>query len=213
MTEGKVIPFYRNAADTLASVGITKRQLNYWRKAGLFHPELEGGDKFTSDDTMQLYLLKALIVELGLPISTVQKLMPTGRTFRVFRNNTYIDIHNIRLVTPGYAMGELMAQTVYEADQDQLLNWFKAIAAELLFKYRASSSPSVYVTRKQELEGTLRKADQFLRIHRDEGGYVLQPAYPGDPELTQDELQELDHELEFDSLLLRLQELHGKPVF
>lgn len=213
MTEDKVIPFYRNAADTLTSIGITKRQLNYWRKAGLFHPELEGGDKFTSDDTLQLYFLKALIVELGLPISTVKKLMPRGRTFRVFRNNSYIDIRKIRLVTPSYAMGELMAQTVYESDQDQLLSWFRAIAAELLHKYRASSSPSVYVTRKQELEATLRKADQFLRIHRDEGGYVLKPAYPSDPELSQDELQELDQEMEFDSLLLRLQELHGKFVF
>src|SRR5215212_2765510 len=33
-------PFYKNLEDTLDDAGITKRQLGYWRKQGLFVPEL-----------------------------------------------------------------------------------------------------------------------------------------------------------------------------
>src|SRR4051812_26065294 len=75
-SEKKKKPFYRNVDDTLEDVGITQRQLGYWRKQGIFNPELGSKAKFfTEDDTKFLRFLKRLIDDLGLPVATVKRLI------------------------------------------------------------------------------------------------------------------------------------------
>ncbi len=70
-------PFYKNTADALDEVGITARQLSYWRKEGLFTSELGDNKRYTRDDIAKLKMLKKLIdvkEGLGLPVETVRKL-------------------------------------------------------------------------------------------------------------------------------------------
>src|SRR5437588_775363 len=89
-------PFYKNTRDTLAEVGITNRQLSYWRKEGLLKPELRDGKRFTESDIEQLNFLKRLIVDFGLSAETVRRMTEEGiRTWKD-RPSSYLNWRSAR---------------------------------------------------------------------------------------------------------------------
>src|SRR5687768_11175339 len=111
-------PFYRNTEDTLEDVGITRRQMGHWRKAGIFDPELGPTTNFfTEGDTEHLRFLKRLIVDLNLPVGTVKELIAStegkrkGRKAATPRYSTFIDIENMRLMQPVDATNQMIAGT------------------------------------------------------------------------------------------------------
>ena len=191
MAEVTPKPFYKDFPDTLAEVGITRKQLTYWRSKGLFEPEL-GPGKFTARDIAQLLALKRLIVELGLRIETVQRLIAgAGREWaRSASRLRYIDLDEVALTGPraviGWAM-EILLQTGSDANLEY---WFRTFALVRLMAIRAKKvSPQVYDAQKRELLADLEHLDQVARAEVFEGfdeddpnEYYMNPSLPGDPD-------------------------------
>ena len=67
---------YFDIKDTIAEVGITRRQLNYWESEGLVQAELgPTSKKYTIDDIRRLKALRHLIVDRNLPFPLVKELV------------------------------------------------------------------------------------------------------------------------------------------
>lgn len=198
MTEKKPKPFYRTAQDTLDDVGITQRQLTYWRREGLFNPELGSSSKvFTASDTAQLRFLKGLVVEMGLPIATVKTLIASldeeTSWLKPESDHTYIDTQRVRLVTPRDARGVLLAEAIYASSYRQLLEMFKAIAVEL-FNHcwmSSSGSHSVYEAKRREISNVLVQADLMYRARSGHNGLELRPSLSGDKDIGLEKIEGL----------------------
>lgn len=67
---------YLDTEDTQEEVGISRRQLNYWREKGLITPELgEDAKRFTAADIQRLKFIRFLIVDRSLPVEVVKQLL------------------------------------------------------------------------------------------------------------------------------------------
>lgn len=67
---------YLDTEDTQEEVGISRRQLNYWREKGLITPELgEDAKRFTAADIQRLKFIRFLIVDRSLPLEVVKRLL------------------------------------------------------------------------------------------------------------------------------------------
>ena len=206
-SEKKKKPFYRNVEDTLEDVGITQRQLGYWRKQGLFTPELGSKAKFfTEDDTARLRFLKRLIDDLGLPVATVKRLV-SAATYSSEdaesdpslvwagppHHHTFIDIENTRLVEPADAMHELVADAMAGRKSwrvEQLLEWTMLLA--LRSAWMSSPSLDVYEAHIKSLHDRLERIDLLSRLQREAAQFW--PKRSKDPDLTSDLIDELTEE-------------------
>lgn len=188
-------PFYRNAEDTIADVGISQRQLGYWRKQGLFKPELGSKTKyFTEADTDHLRFLKDLIVGLGLPISTVQELIATASYFydenSIFSmpptSQTFIDVRRAELVYPPDALNKLIAEDLGAAQAWKLRGLLKTILV-LVLRREASANRDVYEAHLKTIHDLVEHADLLARIRQnDDESLYFWPKRHEDPELTED---------------------------
>jgi DNA-binding transcriptional MerR regulator len=180
-------PFYKNLEDTLADAGIKKRQLSYWRKHGLFVPELGQGSRYyTLRDIEFLVFLRRLIDELGLPVATVRHLIDAVGGQRLQPSERMLlDIRDRRLLSPRDAIRHLMIHALASSDMDEIKNWFRMLAMELL-RQSAEAAPTagVYAATKQDLNDQLEQVDLLVRVSQMEDGRpTFEPALPGDPEL------------------------------
>jgi DNA-binding transcriptional MerR regulator len=169
-------PFYRNTEDTLEDVGITRRQLDHWRKAGLFDPERGPGTKyFTEADTEHLRFLKRLIVDLKLPVGTVKELIAStegkrkGRKSATPRYSTFIDIENMKLMQPVDAANQMIADVVDGGHPAAIEKWFPVLALQIFRNLaRTSKSSVVYEAHMKELLDQLARIDLMARMDYDE---------------------------------------------
>lgn len=193
-------PFYKNLEDTLEDSGITKRQLGYWRKQGLFEPELGVRSRFyTLGDIAYLVFLRRLIDELGLPIATVRHLTETARVERLVPSERMLlDIRDQRLLAPPDAFRHLMVHALASSDLDEIKRWFRTLALELL-RQAAEVAPTaaVYAATKQDLHEQIDQIDLVARVSQvGNGKPTLEPSLPGDPELDADGLEKAEEWIE-----------------
>jgi DNA-binding transcriptional MerR regulator len=204
-TETKAKPYYRNVEDTLEDVGITQRQMGYWRKHGLFNPELGPKTRyFTQEDTERLRFLKQLIDDLGLPIDTVKHLIESvGEPYEsigLTPTFSYINVSEKKLVHPFSAIDYLMTEAVTGAPY-LIDNWFKIISLHILKRMaNTSTTAQVHDAHLQELHGKIRHLDLMARLNKRNDSYWFWPARDDDPKLT--------HELG-ERLLKERDELYG----
>jgi DNA-binding transcriptional MerR regulator len=189
-------PFYRNVQDTLEDVGITLRQLGYWRKQGLFIPELGPSAKnFTEGDTEQLRFLKRLIEDLGLPVSTVKRLIMTATGEVIGRPHylTYIDIETPKLVSSSEGLNQLIADAIAAGTHVDRDKWFWALALQIFrsMSWR-SANAEVHQAQKKAFYEQLEQIDRMSRLRQTKSGeYFFWPQLDTDPELTVEMAQEL----------------------
>jgi DNA-binding transcriptional MerR regulator len=189
-------PFYKNLEDTLDDAGITKRQLGYWRKQGLFVPELGPRSRFyTLGDIEYLVFLRRLIEELGLPVATVRRLIEVedGRRLEP-SERMLLDIRDGHLLSPRDAIRHLMIHALAGSGLEEIKHWFRMLALELL-RQSAESAPTagVYAATKQDLHEQLDEVDLLARITRlADGRLILDPGLPGDPELDAEGLEKAE---------------------
>jgi DNA-binding transcriptional MerR regulator len=196
-------PFYRNTEDTLEDVKITRRQLGYWRKEGLFAPELGPRAKFfTRADTEQLRFLKQLIEGLGLPIATVKRLIDSvdesELLLETVKDMTFIDIYKSSLVSPHDAMSVLIVEAIAGSSRPTVDHWFMVLALQKFIAMALSSAtPEVYEAQKKAFFDRFERLDLLARLTKDhDGEYVFRPARDNDPLLSNDLFDQLVKEKE-----------------
>ncbi len=214
-------PYYKNTRDTLAEVGISARQLAYWRKEGLFTSELGDNKRYTRRDIGQLKFLKKLVDPkegYGLPVEKIRELLATlpSSESSFWTSPEYIDLEEKRFITP---------KDVFQKYINDQRGWFfvnepiASTAVLLLLQAYAysysgpNSKPTVYAASRDAFLERLQHIDRLARLcrHRreptdrelqryadmnwEEPEYIeyftLAPALPEDPEFTDAELREL----------------------
>ena len=199
-----MVPFYKNLRDTLEEVGITRRQLTYWKKEELIWFDLDDGKRFTRFDLYRLHALKRLIVDYKLSIDTVKRLM--GDTPRVnWMNGRFIDLEEGRLLEDTDLPIAFLDQVALQPtgiDEHLLLS----LVFLQLRSYR-KHIPAVYQALRDELFQQLRQMDYMARIRHDvfpqpepddnamtgevpaeRHIYSLSPSLPDDPTFNQEAL-------------------------
>jgi DNA-binding transcriptional MerR regulator len=159
-------PFYKDRDDTLEDAGITPKQLRTWREVGLFTAELGlNTRKFTKTDIANLKLLKRLIVDLGLPIQTVQQLVEgLPSPYTVPLGFTYLNVKTGKLVQPPTALREMMSLYASTKSLDKLEDWLLTLALRYFEQTkRAYPSSKVYEAKREELLDRLRRMDLAAR--------------------------------------------------
>ncbi len=168
-------PFYKNTADALDEVGITARQLSYWRKEGLFTSELGDNKRYTRDDIAKLKMLKKLIdvkEGLGLPVETVRKLQESvpdsPSSFPAWVYCRYLDLKTEKLINTNAAYREFLNDVLKTPFFDEELERALVTLALAVFKqYRSnSSSPSVFAAKRGELFKLIERMDLAARVER-----------------------------------------------
>jgi DNA-binding transcriptional MerR regulator len=189
-------PYYRDLEDTLHDVGISPRQLSYWRQKGLFTPELGDRPKgYTARDTEQLRVLKRLVVDLKLPIETV--LMFYAKLEADYGVRRLVFFPFVDLET-----GELIPREQALTDELDSLDDAGAqeMATLLIFRVFESAAKSKhrrgYEAVKKNLTEKIQRAELAARTRPGFDGLSLNPSLPGDPDLSQEELAELQNEAE-----------------
>ncbi len=198
-------PFYRNADDTLEDVGITLRQLRYWRQQGLFNPELGPKTKFfTEQDTKRLRFLKRLIVDLGLPVATVQQLISSagaedddeyGWLSPSMEVRTFIDTERLRFVFPPDAMAQLVADAMVGAKPWRVEGLLEpALLLALKSAWMRSPNPAVYEAHIRSLHDRVEHIDLVSRFHSDDEEPYFWPKRSSDPDLSEDFVRRLSED-------------------
>lgn len=180
---GKKRPFYKNLDDTIEEVGITRRQLSYWRKNELFKPEFGPKAKFfTPRDIQRLEFLKRLIDDLGLPIAIVRRLVAPydDDEFELAEWNTFLDVENGVLVNCWGALDSLIATAVAGEVIQAVEEWFLTLGLHLLhWTAQSSRSWDIYEARRKELLDRLDRMDRAARIERlDIDEHQFSPRHP-----------------------------------
>jgi DNA-binding transcriptional MerR regulator len=199
-----------------ANVGISPKQLRDWQEARIFTPALGAGSRrFTELDVQRLEFLKRLLVTIGLPLKTVQALLrpfsdDSGRPKDAGNPNLrfrFLDIRERALVSwwDGIVLLLRAAGKAFLGDRRQpvlikmLETWLLTLAAARFYGLaRTHRDVGVYQAARDELFEQLRRMDRVARCDlvedpRDEKRLlaVLSPSLPNDPDLTQEQLDEL----------------------
>ncbi len=214
-------PYYKNTKDALREVGISARQLAYWRKEGLFASELGDNKRYTRKDIGQLRFLKKLIDPkegYGLPVEKIRELLATlpSSESSYWSSPAYIDLEGKRFITP---------RDVFQKYINDHSEWFfvseptASTAVLLLLQGYAhaysgrNSKPTVYAASRDAFFARLQHIDRLARLHRHRRKptewelqeyadadleapeyiehFTLAPTLPEDPEFTDAELREL----------------------
>ena len=198
--EAKVRPFYKSLEHTLEDVGITARQLNYWRKHGLFKPEMDDNPRyFTETDIDQLKFLRRLIVEIRLPVETVGHMLEEvrGRKHAMSPYFTYLNIASGKLVLPKDAFAEMFAFYAGHAPTDKLEDWLLTLA---LVRFRqiqqSDGTPRAYQAKRDELLDRIKRMDLLARAEdevwdpdiEELGDPILRPLLSDDDEFSTEAL-------------------------
>jgi DNA-binding transcriptional MerR regulator len=191
---------YLDTEDTLEEVGVSRRQLNYWREKELFSPELgDDAKKFTEKDIKLLKFARRLIVEQQFPVEVAKRLISAATSSDSaweqieLEDFQYLDIQS----------GTLLSKKSLESI---LWNAFGATANEhdvesrlydlmlLLFRLVRSTrpSPAVYMERCDEIIRQLHGWERAARLGWGPTSDNPEPHIHFDPKLD-DERDDLAH--------------------
>jgi DNA-binding transcriptional MerR regulator len=171
---------YLDVKDTLAEVGITRRQLGHWEDKGLLKPELGVDSKrYTESDLDRLKVLKKLIVDQRLPLDFVAQL--AERADESFFGpelgaTQYLDIEANEMKSKEELSLELWQEFLLTADEsdleDRLYELWLIIGRVLKAKYRTDAS---YKGRRDELRRISSGMEFTARIEweTDEDGDIV----------------------------------------
>jgi DNA-binding transcriptional MerR regulator len=160
---------YLDIKDTLAEVGITRRQLGHWEDKGLVKPELGVESKrYTERDLDRLKVLKRLIVDQRLPLDFVAQLAERSDTsfFGPELGATqYLDIQANEMKSKEELGDELWQEFLLAADEsdleDRLHDLWLIIGRVMKARYRTNAS---YKNRRDELRRSSSEMEFIARI-------------------------------------------------
>jgi DNA-binding transcriptional MerR regulator len=182
---------YLDTEDTLEEVGISRRQLNYWREKELFTPELgSDANKFTEKDIKLLKFAQGLIVEQQFPVEVAKRLIEAATS----ANSGWQEIELEDFQYLDVKSGTLLSKKLLES---LLWDEFGASATEkevedrlydltlLLFRLVRSTrpSPTAYAERRDEILQSLYAWEMAARLSWGPTSGNPQPHVHVDPEL------------------------------
>lgn len=162
--------YYKDKTDTLKEVGITSRQLENWRKEGLFTPELESNRKYTAGDIGKLQFIKLLISPekdggYGIPIATAKRLLASAPYSGWGDPPRYIDLKAHRFVTHSEIFAAYMRRNEFNLGIEVLESLVLAVMLKMFLVYRqAYRRPTVYKANRDDFMEQARKTDLLARI-------------------------------------------------
>jgi DNA-binding transcriptional MerR regulator len=191
--------------DALEEAGITARQESYWRKAGLFTPEL-GGGRYSEQDIQRLRLIKRLVEVMGVKVSVAQRLIESMSANRRAQSQEwlyarYIDVVRLTFVDPHLTISSLIEEVSRTDDTSVIEKWLLHLAY-LRFRQlaRTDRSPELYQVRRNLLVKEIMRLDQVARAvyDRDENGerVYMSPTLPEDADLTENWIYHLAQQAE-----------------
>jgi DNA-binding transcriptional MerR regulator len=212
------VPYF-DAEDTIAEVGITRRQLGHWQDQGLLQPELgEGKNKYTALDIRRLKALRYLIVEQKMPIPLVKELVEGGEEYVSRLTSTLIETSVLFAESGPHKSPFEIYGTVFDFEtkttmskDDFAISWRRqrlAMASEseierevqnltlLLFRAvrQRLQKPAAFTERRDEILQRLAQLSDFARV-------VLNMFWSSEPEdldidcspVLQDDALDPDH--------------------
>jgi DNA-binding transcriptional MerR regulator len=186
---------YLDTEDTLEEVGISRRQLNYWREKELFKPEF-GSDakKFTEKDIKILKFARQLIVEQQFPVDVAKRLIDAVNTADSWwegfdlEDFQYLDVKSGDLLPKVGLDQKLWAEFGGTAKEGQVESRLYSLTV-LLFRLLRSRlrSPGAYKERRDQIFQELRGLESAARLTyvaaqgKSEAYFELQPELEDDP--------------------------------
>jgi DNA-binding transcriptional MerR regulator len=177
------IPYYKNTADTLAEVGISLRQLSYWRKEGLVHLELGDGKRYTEGDIEQLKFLKLLIVDYGFPIEFIRRLQQNeiedeyARHFQrrpdwpyAFPHFRFLNLKTAQLITPQRLIAAMWSEMASMDPDNDLIERLLLLVHIVLSRYARQfdlhdpRNAGIYAAKRDALMRRIRDVDYVARV-------------------------------------------------
>jgi DNA-binding transcriptional MerR regulator len=173
---------YLDTEDTLEEVGISRRQLNYWREKELFTPEYgQDAKKFTEKDIKILRFARRLIVEQQFPVEVAKRLIDAvtsadswwdGRDLEDFQ---YLDIKTGTLLSKESIESQLWAEFGATATEWELEHRLDSLALLLFRAIRSNRrTPAAYSERRDEIFRSMHQWDISARL--------MWGPEPGEPE-------------------------------
>ncbi len=164
--------YYRLTKDAIKDVGITIRQLNYWRDHGLVKNERKDPRTFTPSDLAWLRLVKLLIVDYGLSPKAAQKVLQ-----RVEREGwltedglprTLLDLPTGALLSSREVARRYLTGALWDEDLDELEKLLLALSVAWLTKMRSQTpNVAVYQARRDAFISEIRQLELASRVeHR-----------------------------------------------
>jgi len=163
---------YLDTEDTLEEVGISRRQLNYWREKELFTPEL-GSDakKFTERDIKLLKFAQGLIVEQQFPVEVAKRLIDAATSANSgwqdieLENFQYLDVKSGTLLSKKALESILWGEFGASANELEVESRLYDLML-LLFRLVRSTrpSPAAYNERREEILGQLYAWEMAARL-------------------------------------------------
>ncbi len=185
-------PFYKDLQDTLDDVEISARQLTYWRKEGLFSPELgERTRRYTQDDIDQLKTLKRLIVDLKLPVEAVRgihaRMEEEGFRRDDPTNFPFLSLRTGHLVLPS----ELQTTILNNLKWPHSTNLAIALIFRRLHGMAKANNARYYEGVVKDLLERIQDLEPAARVTRVDGRWQLRPQLEHDPQLSEEEFEDL----------------------
>ncbi len=164
--------FYKTTKDAITDVGISARQLNYWRDHGLVKNELRDPRTFTAKDLAWLRFIKLLIVDYGLSPQAAQKLLQrvehAGGLTEHGQARTLLDLPTSTLLSPREALRRHLTGAFWDEPLDNLEQYLLGLTIVWLMKVRKQTrSPEVYRARRDSFLTELQQLEVASRVqHR-----------------------------------------------
>lgn len=189
----KKVP-YLDTEDTLEEVGITRRQLNYWKEKELFTPEF-GGDskKFTERDVKLLKFARRLIVDQGFPVEVAKRLIDAASSSNLWWEEAdlddfqYLDIKSGTLLTKASLEYSLWLEFGATADQNNIEDRVYTLALLLFRSIRLTDADGAsFKARRDKILKQIRDLSFAARVewgHRpgeSEPCFHVDPLLPGE---------------------------------
>jgi DNA-binding transcriptional MerR regulator len=184
---------YLDTEDTLEEVGISRRQLNYWREKVLFTPEF-GTDakKFTEKDVKILKFARRLIVDQQFPVEVAKRLIDAvtsadswwdGIDLEDFQ---YLDVKSGTLLSKESIESRLWAEFGATAKEWELEQRLHSLALILFRTIRTNrQTPAAYKERRDEIFRSLHSQDVSARLTWGQEPGEPQPHVHLDPSLDE----------------------------
>ncbi len=207
----KKVP-YLDTEDTLEEVGISRRQLNYWREKGLFTPEFgDDAKKFTEKDIKLLKFARRLIVEQGFPVEIAKRFIDAAQTSRPWekadlQDFQYLDITSGALLTKASINYDLWMEFLATADEREAEERLYDLA---LLVFRLARLPykdgAAFATRLDEIVKQIRNLAFVARVQWGPIPGEKEPRFYLDPLVTGEKWEEGALEAWLNAEIYRLQ--------
>jgi len=186
---------YLDTEDTLEEVGITRRQLNYWREKELFVPEFgEDAKRFTAKDISLLKFARRLIVEQGFPVEIAKRFIDAAQTSRPWEAARFEEFQYLDIVTGTLRTKKDVERTLWEefgaaASEEQTEDRLYTLALLLfrILRLRHSDGES-FAKRRDEIISMIRSMAFTARIRFDRFTPEGEHEFITDPMIDEEEL-------------------------